>query len=265
MRMCLFKIYFDYRTILWIVMSDAVKKISLKKVFFASWEYLKSNWRIMGLFALANYILMITGVYVLGGTEHPLFLLLLVVMYIFWGAFFRFYFDKKPYLLLKPFVRSLVPSVKVIFATVVVVFGVLLLPYIPLLLGVISETEMQSYVDEYLFFLQKYMQDSHLLDIVLNLALVLIMPLILYRPLLAWVAALMGRRGSLRVAWSKTKGNYWQFVLMALLMNIPLIVVNYVAEISWVWEALCLLVSSLLLVYYNLVIARIYEFFYLED
>ena len=110
-------------------MSDAVKKISLKKVFFASWEYLKSNWRIMGLFVLANYILMITGVYVLGGTEHPLFLLLLVVMYIFWGAFFRFYFDKKPYLLLKPFVRSLVPSVKVIFATVVVVFGVLLLKF----------------------------------------------------------------------------------------------------------------------------------------
>ena len=247
-------------------MSDEVfEKISLKKVFSASWSYLKNNWRLMGIFALANYILMATGVYVLGGTEHPLFLLLLVVMYIFWGYFFRFYFGKKPYLLFKPFVRSLTPSVKVVFATVVVVFGVLLLPYIPLLLGIISETEMQSYVDEYLFFLQKYMQDSHLLDIVLNLALVLIMPLILYRTLLAWVAALMGRRGSLRVAWSKTKGNYWQFVLMALVMNVPLILLNYIAEISCFWEGISLPLSSLLLVYYNLVIAQVYEFFYLRD
>ena len=109
------------------------------------------------------------------------------------------------------------------------------------------------------------MQDTPLFDIVLNLILVLIMPLVLYRPMLAWVAALMGRRGSLRIAWSKTKGNYRQFVLMALVMNIPMVLLDFVAGVSGVGEAVSLLIFSPLLVYYNLVIAQVYDFFYLQD
>ena len=82
----------------------------------------------VSVFAVANYLLMAIGVYVLGGTQHPLFLLLLVVMYLFWGCFFRFYFKKKPYFEVRPFVRSLAPSVKVVFVTVIVVWGFLMLP-----------------------------------------------------------------------------------------------------------------------------------------
>ncbi len=244
---------------------DTLKKISLSEVFSAAGDYLTMNWKAMGVFSLINYVLTATGVYVLGGTQHPLFLLLLVVMYLFWGYFFRFYFKKKPCWEAKPFVRSLVPSVKVVFVTVVVVWGFLMLPYIPLFLGFASEAQMQGYLDQYVFFLQKYMQDTPLLDIVLNLVLVLIMPLVLYRPMLAWVAALMGRRGSLRIAWSKTKGNYRQFVLMALVMNIPMVLLDFIADVSVVGEAVSLLIFSPLLVYYNLVIAQVYDFFYLQD
>ncbi len=244
---------------------DTLKKLSLSKAFFLAWGYLINNWKPMLGFSLVNCALTAVGVYVLGGTQHPLFLLLLVVMYLFWGCFFRFYFKKKPYLEVKPFVRSLVPSIKVVFVTVVVVWGFLMLPYIPLFLGLTSEAEVQGFLDEYVFFLQKYMQDVPLLDIVLNLVLVLIMPLILYRPMLAWVAALMGRRGSLRIAWSKTRGNYRQFVLMALVMNIPMVLLDFVAGVSCVGEAVSLLIFSPLLVYYNLVIAQVYDFFYLQD
>ena len=132
-------------------------------------------------------------------------------------------------------------------------------------MGIASEAQMQGFLDQYVFFLQKYMQDTPLFDIVLNLILVLIMPLVLYRPMLAWVAALMGRRGSLRIAWSKTKGNYRQFVLMALVMNIPMVLLDFVAGVSGVGEAVSLLIFSPLLVYYNLVIAQVYDFFYLQD
>lgn len=246
-------------------MAETIKQISLKKVFGGAGIYLQHNWFVMSVFALLNYLLTIIGFYGLGGREHPLFLPLMIVIYLFWGCFFRYYFQKRPYFLFKPFVRSLVPSIKVVFVTVVVVWGFLMLPYIPLLLGILSETQVMKFVDGYLFFLQKYMQDSHLLDIGLNLVLVLIMPQILYRPMLAWVAALMGRRGSLRIAWAKTKGNYRQFVAMALLMNIPVVMLSYMAELSPVFKGVSLFVLSGLLLYYNLVIAQVYDFFYRDD
>ena len=238
------------------------KKFAVRDVFVEAGRAFHADFMAMGIFSVANFVLLALSVYGVGGTKHPLFLLLLLLMYVFWGVFFRFYFQKKPYLQLKPFVRSLVPSIKVVFVTVVVVWAFMLLPYIPLLFGLSSDNLGGRYLEKYLFFLQKYMQDTNLVDLGIYLSLVFVMPLILFRPLLAWVAAILGRRGSLTTAWSKTKNNYWQFAQIAFLMNIPMLILDYLADFSRVTEILSLLFFAPLMVYYNLVIARIYDFFY---
>lgn len=246
-------------------MEENMKRMSLFAILKSSWVYCQNNKEVFGLFSIVNYLFMAIAVYLLGGWSHPAFLLLAVFMYLFWSFFFRFYFQKKPYFQMKPIMRSLIPSTKIVFITVVVFLALfLLVPFAPLMVGVpyVFEGYTVPYVDKYLIFLQKYMQDSHVMDWVLNLPLILIMPLILYRPFLAWIAALMGRRGSLRIAWQKTKGNYRQFVLMALIMNVPFMFLNEFAEMSPWFSAAALIIASPLFVFFNIMIAQVYDFFY---
>lgn len=162
-------------------------------------------------------------------------------------------------MLIKPIVSSMVPSSKIlvlgaVFATLLVV-----LPFAPLFMGLSPE-----FNERYMRFLQKYMQESDLVDLGLNLVLVLFSPLIFYRPFLAWISALIGRSGSLRSAWSKSAGNYWEFLLMALLFNFGVLAVQQLMEFAGIPLPYLMAALSPLVVYYNVVMAKSYEFFYMD-
>ena len=128
----------------------------------------------------------------------------------------------------------------------------------PIVLPFLLPVEM---VDAYTNFLRKYLNE---LDWVMLLILLLISPLILYRPFMAWISSVIGRSGQLKTAFARTEGNYWRFVAMGIVFNAIFIVFEYLNRIIEVPQILMMLVYAPLLVYFNVVIAKAYEFFFLE-
>ncbi len=235
---------------------ETFKKLPIAAILKFSADYMGNNVRPVLCFTVINFFMMLLGLY---SWKTIWIWPAAAVYYVFWSYFFRWYFNRKPYLLVKPIISSMVPSSKIlvlgaVFATILVV-----LPFAPLFMGFSPE-----FNDRYMRFLQKYMQESDLVDLGLNVVLVLFSPLIFYRPFLAWISALIGRSGSLRSAWAKTGGNYWEFLLMALLFNFGVVAVQQLMEFMEVPLPFLLAALSPLVVYYNVVMAKSYEFFYME-
>lgn len=150
---------------------------------------------------------------------------------------------------------SLVPSTKILFLTAVFGFGLSLLP---LVLPFLLPPEM---IDGYTNFLREYMPE---LDLGLMLLLLLVSPLILYRPFMAWISSVIGRSRLLKTAFAKTEGNYWRFVAMAAVFNAVFVVFEGLDEMFDLPDAALMVVYAPLLVYFNAAIARTYEFFFLD-
>lgn len=236
--------------------SEITKKMPIQAILKSSADYMGNSGKEMVWFVAINFIFMLLGLY---SWKTVWIWPLAAVYYVFWSYFFRWYFNRRPYLLIKPIVSSMVPSSKIlvlgaVFATLLVV-----LPFAPLFMGLSPE-----FNERYMRFLQKYMQESDLVDLGLNLVLVLFSPLIFYRPFLAWISALIGRSGSLRSAWSKSAGNYWEFLLMALLFNFGVLAVQQLMEFADIPLPFLMAALSPLVVYYNVVMAKSYEFFYMD-
>lgn len=235
---------------------ERIKKIAILKTFATSWQSFTDSWKVMSLFSLLNYAILVLGIY---SWKSPAFWLLLIAGYVFWSYFFRFYFDRKPYLLLEPMLRSMVPSTKIVVLSTLLVTGLVVLPFAPLFLGLSGD-----YIDAYTHFLQKYMQETDYVDLFLNIILVVTSPLVFYRPFLAWISALLGRSGSLRSAWQKTKGNYWEFLVISIVINFSFMLVQQFAGLIQAPMAIACLVYAPFLVYVNIILAKLYEFFFIE-
>ena len=151
---------------------------------------------------------------------------------------------------------SLVPSTKSLFLTAVFGFGLSLLP---LVLPFLLPPEM---IDGYTNFLREYMPE---LDLGLMLLLLLVSPLILYRPFMAWISSVIGRSGLLKTAFAKTEGNYWRFVAMAAIFNAAFVVFEGLDEMFDLPAAAPMVIYAPLLVYFNAAIAKTYEFFFLDS
>lgn len=237
---------------------SSTKKLPLKKILQESFSYCNQNPKMAALFVVLNYF---TCAGVFYAWKSAWLWLVVAVMYVLWSGFFRYYFNRKPYLQLGPLVSSLVPSTKILVLTVVVVSIFLLLPFAIIFIPHLPP----QFVAHYSHFLQMNSQGgSGDLNTIVNVVIVLFSPLIFYRPMLAWIATLIGRSGSLRFTWSKTKGNYWEFLLLAIVIDLSL---SFVYKgILFVGGGVCaaLIPISVLVVYYNIVLARLYEFFFLE-
>ena len=124
--------------------------------------------------------------------------------------FFRFVFNRKPYLFTKKFFDTLLPAAKML--ALVMLFLTLLahLPYIPLLLGETSE-QVKLVITN---FIEGFMGDSNVYNVVVSLILLLCSPFLLYRPFMAWLSAVIGRSGSFKNAFKHTKGRYKMFLLI---------------------------------------------------
>ncbi len=236
-------------------MTDNNRKLPLMKILDASVDYCVENVKSVSAFVVVNLLFLLASLLLPGGYANPMFLVWLAVYYVFWCYFFRFYFNRKPYLMFKKICDSLVPSTKILFLTAV--FALIFAAF-PIVLPFLLPVEM---VDAYTNFLRKYLNE---LDWVMLLILLLISPLILYRPFMAWISSVIGRSGQLKTAFARTEGNYWRFVAMGIVFNAIFIVFEYLNRIIEVPQILMMLVYAPLLVYFNVVIAKAYEFFFLE-
>ncbi len=230
---------------------DSFKKLPVAFILTGSFKYFNSKPLAMLVFSVLNYITVVIGVYT---WRTPGFFVLLIFAYALWCYFFRFYFDKKPYLQLKSMGSSLAPSTKILFLSFAVMTLLILLPFALPFLG-LGDT------DYYLRFLN----DKQTLDTVAGVVGIFLAPFLFFRPFFAWIGSVLGRNGNLRFAMNRTKGNYWQIVALLLILNIPFVIVEQVSQVFDFPNYLLFLLLSPLIVYANLVIARSYEFFFIED
>ncbi len=238
-------------------MADSlVKKMPLKQILISSWEYCKTNAKMMLLFTVVAYIV---GALALFSWKSLFFWPVLVLMYALWGAFFRYYLQRRPYFNCSALFDSLVPSTKIVMLSVIVGTILVVLPLIPLFLNISPE-----FNENYAQFVQGDFEHEGVLVGIANIVFILVSPQIAYRPFLAWISALAGRSGSLRFAWEKTKGNYMEFLLIAIITNLSLMLIRLV-----IWQLggddyITLIFAAPLAIYFNVISAKAYEFFFLD-
>ncbi len=241
-------------------------QLSVKQILKQTIEYVRNNKKPMFVFMCCALIIALFSAG-FGGVASWGFWPVFASFYVLESIFFRFYFGKIPYFSSRPLLVSLIPSIKVIFITVAFLLVLSLLPFIPLLVGLPCFEEYANslkYADGYLEFLQLYMHDMPLVDIVISGILLLISPFMLFRPFLAWIAAIMGRRGSLRLAWKKSKGNYNLFVLLGIVLLVPVIMLYHIGENFSATKLFCDLLMIPFALFFNVVMAQLYSIFYAE-
>lgn len=233
-----------------------IKKLPLKEVLIASWEYCATHGKVA--FWL-NVIVYIIGALALFSWKHILFWPIMLVVYILWGMYFRFYFNRKPYFDYKVLFNSLVPSTKIVVLTVVIGTILIVLPIIPLFISSSPE-----FIDEYSMFLQGDVEKQGMLILIANVLFMLVSPFLAYRPFLAWISSLIGRSGSLRLAWKKTKGNYFEFLFIALITNLSIAFVRWLVMYLGGNDYITMLFVAPVFIYFNVLSAKTYEFFFMK-
>lgn len=243
-------------------MADDIKKIQVRNTFKSALHYFKANQKIMILFWLANAVLLGIFSLISGGFANPLSIVWLMLYYFYWCGFFRVYFKKKPYFLTMDIFGSIVPSTKIFFITIFFAFLLVLIPFLPLFMG---------FNDKYLVYFEAYMDalenvEANILNqMVFSAVLLMVSPQIICRPFFAWIASLQGLNGSLRKAFRRTEGNYWNFILIMLILNAPCFIIYeldlYLGCHGWLTGSFC----SVFFLYLNLVFAKLYDFFYNDE
>lgn len=95
--------------------ADGEKKLPLLKILNVSLDYCLENFKAVAGFSAVNLLFLLVTLRLPGGYGNPLFLIWLVFYYVFWCFFFRFYFNRRPYLMFRKIFDSLVPSTKFCF------------------------------------------------------------------------------------------------------------------------------------------------------
>lgn len=240
-------------------MSDNILQIPVLKILKEALSCI--SYKQFALFVMVNFVYLFCFEFIKGGFSNPLSIMWLFAYYIFWCVFFRYYYNKTPYFYAPNIFGSLIPSTKMFFLVIIMSLLLGLLPFLPLLMG---------FDDKYLMFFENYMyqlqnaQINTLNIFILSIILMLIFPVILCRPFLAFISSVQGFSGSLKKAWKKSTGNYWQFVLIVFLLNIPCLMIYELDKYLECSGFLNLMFYSVFFVYYNLVFAKIYDFFYKE-
>ncbi len=242
-------------------MYEEIKKISVFRILNQALVFVKTKTSIFVLFSLINLIFLLLFQQIDGGLSNKISILWILSYYLYWFVFFRVYYNKQPYFFSKDIFGSFLPSTKMFFLIIAMSLFLGVLPYLPLLMG---------FNDKYLLLLENYMQQlqaapmNTLNMLVLLIIFMLFSPFILCRPFLAFIASVQGLNGSLRKAWKKSVGNYWQFIFMMFLLNLPCMIIYEADNYLDYNGCLILLFYSFFFVYYNLVFAKLYDFFYME-
>ena len=233
--------------------------ISLKRLFINSTKYSLRKWHELSLFTVVHILFLIVGLKFINGWHDKLFLLWIVPYYMFWCFFFRFYFGRKPYVMTTMIFDTLLPSTRILVLSMLIT---ILIVSIPFLIPFISVNS--PWVDSYVDHLQKYTEDTATINIVATIIMTIISPFIFYRPMMAWIGSLIGRSGLLSTAFGRTKGNYCKFLAISALFSILFSLVEALDSVlsgnSW----LIIFLGSVVIVYFNIILAKTYEYFFLE-
>lgn len=168
--------------------------------------YIKSDYKKLSVFAAINLLFLI--VLGFGGVGTLWFLGWSAAYYLFNFVFFRSFFDRKPYLLTAKFFDTLLPAAKILFSIMLLLTVLAYLPYLPLLLPGMSE----HWKNLITAFIGDFMGESNIYNIFISVVLLLCSPLVLYRPMLAWIAAVIGRSGSFKNVFKRTAGYFRLFL-----------------------------------------------------
>ena len=214
----------------------------------------------MTFFSILNALFFVVGFKVFDAWHDRFFVVWLAAYYVFWFAFFRFYFGRKPLIFTKNIFGTLLPSAKIFVLMLVVMTLLLVLPVVfPILFG------NSLWVEQYLYELQKYMEESKIVNIATMVIFTLIFPLIYYRPMMAWIGSVIGRSGVLSTAFLRTKGSYIKFLLLTLVFNSAYLLVEGFDVWGDMRGWLNILLGSPLVILGNVVLAKAYEYFFLGD
>ena len=233
-----------------------IKKLPLKEVLTDTWKHCLQHKKIALILTAIVYAV---GALALFSWKHILFWPIMLAIYVLWGMYFRFYFDRKPYFDFKVLFNSLVPSTKIVVLTVVIGTILIMLPILPLFISTSPE-----FIDEYTLFLQGDVEKQGMLILIANVLFMLMSPFLAYRPFLAWISSLIGRSGSLRFAWKRTKGNYLEFLLIALITNLSIAFVRWLVMYLGGNDYITMLFVAPVFIYFNVLSAKAYEFFFIK-
>ena len=236
--------------------NEIIKKLPLKDILSLANQYIKINWQKSVLFTLIAYLVMAIALF---SWKSIFFWFVLLLMYVLWGMFFRYYLGRKPYFEWKSLVNSTVPSTKIVVLSVVICSILIVLPFIPLFISNSAE-----FNESYSRFLQGDIEKEGMLVLITNFLFVLASPVIAYRPFLAWISSLNGRTASLRMAWNKTKGNYIEFLLIAIITSLSISILRWVIVYLGCSDYITLLFLAPIVTYFNVVAAETYRFFFLN-
>ena len=153
----------------------------------------------------------------------------------------------------------MIPSTKIVLLSVVVCSILIILPFVPLFISTSAE-----FNEKYFHFLQGDFESNDMLILMANVLFVLASPLIAYRPFLAWISSLNGRSGSLRMAWKKTRGNYTEFLLIAIITSLSISLIRWLIIQLGGNDYITLLFLAPVIIYFNVVAAETYRFFFLD-
>ena len=228
-------------------------KLSLGRLLVETAVWCKTQKMLFGGASIAVWLFLLLGFGGLGGWSNPWFLLWTAVFYYFWYVFVRCFGGREPCYSIKNLGATLIPFTRILFIAFVVATLFILIPFAPYIMDVPVEVK-----ENYSYFQQRYMQDSDAYDLVLNAGLVLALPLVFIRPMMAWFAACLGRSWSMVTAWEKTRGHYFLMCVLALLADAAFWALRY-AVMSWevsyvaVWAVaaplLVLVVAAMLKMY----------------
>jgi len=240
-------------------MSDEIKILPVWKILKRAYIYMHLNEKDLRPIWFVHILLCAVFNMLPGGLANPVSLAWSLTYYVFWCVFFRLYYQKKPYFCFSKICASAVPSSKMIFITFGLLFFLLILPFIPLLMG---------FHNKYLLIFEQYMSalevpETSLLNVfVFSVIFLLISPFAFCRPYLAWISALQGLSGSIRKVFRKTAGNNLRFILLILVLNLPCLAA-YEADVllgchGWFSVGF----YSFYLIFFNIVFAKVYDYFY---
>lgn len=239
-----------------------IKILPVRQTLKEAYQYMVQNEKAIHPIWFIHIVLCAVINLMEGGFSNPLSLIWLVAYYIFWCVFFRMYYQKKPYFSFKKIGASVLPSTKMFFMTFSLILLLVVLPYIPLLMG---------FHNRYLAAFERYMaaiqapEMSLYNSAVFSLVFIVISPIVFCRPYLAWISSLQGCSGSIKKVFKRTKGNDMSFMYLMFLLNIPCFIVYGFDMMLGCFGWFSVVFYSIYLIYFNIVLAKVYDFFYQQS
>jgi len=237
-----------------------LRRLSLDILKYDVIRYIRENYKSFTLFSAVELLFLFVVKFGLNGVGTLWFLLWIAMYYVFNFVMFRYLLGKEPYCFTKKFFDTLIPASKILFGIMVILTLLAHLPYLPLLFVGASE-QIKNIVTE---FIGDFMGESNVYNLLVSMILLLCSPVILYRPMMAWISAVIGRSGLFKNAFKKTEGYYVLFLGILAFFYLLVLGTQFIDAILELQGYLFWFLCAPIAVFFSLVLAKTYEFLFLN-